>query len=471
MKLKLENIVFKIISEIATENDEQVFVIGGFVRDMIMGRPSSDIDIVIEGSGIELAEKTAKKLGIKKITTYKNFGTAMFVYNNFKFEFVGARKESYRADSRNPIVENGSILDDISRRDFTINTIAASLRKDYFGEILDLYKGIDDINNKIIRTPLEPDITFSDDPLRMIRAIRFATQLDFRIEESAFKSIKSNKHRIKILKQERITEELNKLMLANKPSKGFKLLKETGILDLIIPRLSKLSGTEIIGEYGHKDVFYHSLQVLDNLSPKSDNLWLRWAALLHDIGKPEVKKFDPKIGWTFHNHDYIGSQMIKKIFAELKLPLNENMEYVKKLVSLHLRPIALVDEEVSDSAIRRLLFDAGNAIDDLMTLCEADITSKNDSKVMLYLANFAKVRIKLKEVEEKDKLRNWQPPVTGEIIMETFGLQPSVEVGIIKDAIREAILNCEINNNYEEAFKFMINFAKKLNLKKTNKNL
>lgn len=458
--------IFDIITGTATEIGNPAYVIGGFVRDLIMQRPCTDIDIVTTGNEIELAQKVAKKIGPGvKVTVFRNFKTAMLQYQQYNIEFVGARKESYKFTSRKPDVEPGTLQEDQNRRDFTVNALALSLQTDDYGNLIDPFGGINDIENKILRTPLNPDTTFSDDPLRMLRGIRFATQLDFEIEQNTWLSIIKNSKRIEIVSSERITEELNKIILAKTPSKGFKLLESSGLLELILPQLLALKGAEFMEGIGHKDNFYHTLQVLDNLAEKSDNLWLRWAALLHDIGKPATKRFTHENGWTFHGHDYVGSKMIPGIFKKLRLPLNEKMKYVQKMVLMHLRPIALTEEQVTDSAVRRLLFEAGDDIDDLMLLSEADITSKNPNKVRRFLNNFALVRQKLKLVEEADKIRNWQPPVSGEVIMDTFGLPPCREVGIIKTAIREAILDGVISNNFEEAFEMMIKEGEKLGLK------
>ncbi|MBO7055368.1 MAG: HD domain-containing protein [Bacteroidales bacterium] len=463
----LNDSVLQKISEIADAEGVQAFVIGGFVRDIFLRRHNNDIDIVTLGNGIDLAEKTAHAISPKlTVSVFKNFGTAMFRYNGMEYEFVGARKESYSHDSRKPHVEAGTLEEDQNRRDFTINALALSLNKENFAELLDPFNGLQDMNDKIIRTPLDPALTFSDDPLRMMRAVRFAAQLDFTIEEKTFEGIRQMKERISIVSMERIIDEFNKIMMTEKPSRGIVLLDKAGLLELIFPELSKLKGVEVINGCGHKDNFLHTLQVLDNVAEKSDNLWLRWTALLHDIGKPRTKKFSETIGWTFYGHEIVGSRMVPDIFRRLKLPMNEKLKYVQKLVLLHLRPIALVDEEVSDSAVRRLLFDASDDIDDLMLLCEADITSKNEIKVKTFLQNFQLVREKLKIVEEKDALRNWQPPITGEEIIETFHIQPSKEVGIIKLAIREAILDGVIGNNHDEAFAFMLEKGKELGLAK-----
>ncbi len=463
----LHHKIFRIISEAADELGVDAYVIGGFVRDHILERGEpTDIDVVAVGSGISLAEKVAEKLPNKpKVQVFKNFGTAMLRAFDMEIEFVGARKESYRQNSRKPIVEDGTLEDDQNRRDFTINALALKLNSEGFGDLLDPFDGFSDLQKKIIRTPLDPDITYSDDPLRMYRAIRFASQLNFMIEENSLKAIRRNKDRIKIISKERIIDELNKIMLSQKPSKGFALLYKTGLLSKILPELTALQGIDEVEGQTHKDNFWHTLEVVDNISENTDNLWLRWAALLHDIGKAPTKKFDKKVGWTFHGHEFLGAKMVFKLFKRLRLPLNEKMKYVQKLVLMSSRPIAIVDESVTDSAVRRLVFDAGDDIEDLMMLCEADITTKNPKRFKKYHNNFRIVREKMQEVEERDHIRNFQPPVSGEEIMETFGIKPSREVGQIKDAIKEAILEGDIPNEYEPARDFMLKKGHQLGLK------
>lgn len=454
----------KTLSKVVEESKQPAYLVGGFVRDIFLGRSSKDIDVVTLGDGISFAEKVVEKLGPKaQLTVFKNFQTANIQHHDLELEIVGARKESYSRDSRKPIVEAGSLEDDLSRRDLTINALAINLHPAQHGEVVDFFNGQKDLENGLIRTPLEPFQTFDDDPLRMVRTIRFAAQLNFQIAETTFKAIKTNRERLSIVSQERITEELQKMIMSPSPSLGFKLLHKTGLLAEFFPELEALHGVETINDQSHKDNFFHTLKVLDNVAKVSDSLWLRWAALLHDIGKPPTKKFDPEHGWTFHGHEVVGAKMVPKIFKKLRLPLNEKMRYVKKLVRLHLRPIALT-EEVSDSAVRRLNYDAGEDIDDLLRLCKADITSKNQRKVNRFLKRFDEVWEKIQEVEEKDWIRNFQPPIDGKEIMETFNLKPGKEVGLIKDAIKEAILNGDIDNNYEEARYFMFKKARELNL-------
>lgn len=461
----LQHPIYEIVEKVSDNLGLTSYAVGGVIRDIILNRDSKDIDIVVIGSGIELAKAVAREISPKlQVNVFKNFGTAQFNYMGAGIEFVGARRESYSSDSRKPVVENGTLQDDQNRRDFTINTLAVLLNGPEKGKLIDSFGGVKDIEKKLIKTPLDPDITFSDDPLRMMRAVRFASQLGFTIAEETIDSIKKNSERLQIISKERIVEEFNKILLSSKPSVGIKLLDETDLLSQFLPQLIALKGVNYIDGRGHKDNYFHTLEVVDKIGMVSSNLWLLWAALLHDIAKPLTKKYDPQSGWTFHGHDFIGSKMVGSIFHDLKLPNNEKYKYVKKLVSLHLRPIALVEDIITDSAIRRLLFDAGDDVDDLMLLCEADVTSKNPQTIRQCLANFAKVRQKLVEIEEKDKLRNWQPPVDGTLIMETFGIPPSYEVGVIKTAIREAILDGQIENNFEAAFQLMIEEGKKLGL-------
>ena len=466
---KLENDVFKLVGSAAGELNICCYVIGGFVRDKILGRPTKDADIVCAGDGIAVAHAVASRLKPRpQVSYFKNFGTAHFRFEGLDVEFVGARKESYRAESRKPDVEAGTIEDDQLRRDFTINAMAISLNDENYGQLTDPFDGLQDLENKIIRTPLGPDITFSDDPLRMMRAIRFAAQLDFTILPEVFDAIVRNNDRIKIISQERITDEFNKIMASRKPSVGLDLLYKSGLLQQFFPQFVDLSGVEIIEGKGHKDNFYHTLQVIDNTAARSDNLWLRWAALLHDIGKPATKRFEDGHGWTFHGHEVVGERMTPRIFKQLKLPLNEKMKYVAKLVLLHLRPISLTKEDITDSAMRRLLFDAGEDLEDLMILCESDITSKNRQKVKRYLENFELVKERLAVVEESDRIRNWQPPISGDDIMRIFNLGPSREVGVLKTTIREAILDGVIANTYDAAYALLLQKAAELNLTPKN---
>lgn len=464
MKQHLTHPVFKVISKMAAQQKVDAYVIGGFVRDIFLNRPSNDVDIVVLGNGPDFATTVAQALNTP-LTIFKSFGTAMLKYQDLEVEFVGARKESYRSNSRKPIVEDGSLEEDQKRRDFTINAMALQLNPQYFGELLDPFNGIQHLEQRIIITPLNPEETFSDDPLRMMRAIRFATQLNFEICEEAIAAIKKNKERINIVSKERITDELNKIILSPKPSIGFKYLFDTGLLKIIFPQMNNLFGVDIINGKGHKDNFYHTIEVLDNVAQHSDDLWLRWAAILHDIAKPATKRFEKNHGWTFHGHEDKGARMVPKIFNDLKLPLNEKMKFVQKLVLLHLRPIVLAKEIVTDSAVRRLLFEAGDDIDALMQLCNADVTTKNEYKVKKYRNNFELVKQKLKDVEEKDQIRNWQPPISGEDIMQAFNIKAGKEVGIIKNQIREAILDGDITNNREEALKLMAKLGSDLGLK------
>ena len=467
LKKALSHEAFELVRTSADELGQEVYVVGGFVRDYLLGRTQkNDFDFVVVGSGIDLANKVhSKAKGASKLSVFKRFGTAMFKWEDTELEFVGARRESYSEDSRKPFVEDGSLEDDQKRRDFTINALAISLNSETFGELIDPFNGVEDLEAKIIRTPLAPDVTYSDDPLRMMRAIRFAAQLDFEIEEKSFQSIKDNAKRIKIVSNERVMDEFQKIMMTDRPSIGLKLLDEANLMQYILPELVALKGIEEVEGQKHKDNFYHTLEVVDNVSPHTDNVWLRWSALLHDIGKAPTKRYDKKVGWTFHGHEYVGSKMIYRIFKRLKLPLGAPLKYVQKIVKLSSRPISLIDENVTDSALRRLLFDAGDDLDDLIKLCKADITTKNLKKQKRFKENFVLVEAKIKEVEERDKVRNFQPPISGEEIMETFDLKPCKEVGMIKNAIKEAILDGEIENNYESAFKYMLELGNKLYLK------
>jgi len=462
----LSHPVFKQISKVASSLRMDAFVVGGYVRDLFLNRDNKDIDIVTTGSGIELAKALADELKIeqKQIHIFKNYGTAMFRYQGVDVEFVGARKESYSPQSRNPQVEKGSLHDDQNRRDFTINAMAISLNEHDYGTLIDPFNGLKDIQAKIIRTPLNPEITFSDDPLRIMRGVRFATQLHFDIEASTLAGMQSQAQRIDIVSKERIVDELNKILLCSKPSVGFFLLDKIDVLERILPCIVRLKGVDVVEKHGHKDNYLHTMEVMDKIAQHTSNIWLIWAALLHDVGKANTKKYFPEQGWTFHQHEFVGAKMVPKIFKSLKMPMNEKMEYVKKLVYLHLRPIALVEDIVTDSAIRRLLFDAGDDIDDLMLLCEADVTSKNSVKIRQYLKNFEIVRQKLKDIEEKDRIRNFQPPISGELIMDVFGMNPCREIGVIKNAIREAILEGEIENQYEACYQYMLIEAAKIGL-------
>ena len=462
--------IIDIISNLSIELQIKTFLVGGYVRDLILSRESKDIDVLVIGNGISFAKEVKKKLDTKvNLQIFKNFGTAMIIYDGFEIEFVGSRKESYQKSSRNPSIKVGTFEDDISRRDFTINSIAISLNKNDKGKIIDLFSGLSDLKNGIIKTPKDPRITFYDDPLRMMRAIRFASQLNFKIKDSNLEIIKNDRERINIISKERINDELNKILLSPKPSIGFILLKNTGLLEIIIPELIKLEGIDEIEGKSHKDNFYHTLQVLDNICKNTDNLWLRWVALLHDIGKPKTKRYNKKKGWTFHGHEYVGSKMVFKIFKRLKLPLNNKLNYVKKLVLLSSRPVILSSDEITDSAIRRLIFDAGDDIDELMILCEADITTKNSKLEKKYLNNFKVVRKKIEDVENRDRVRNFQPPISGEFIMNYFGIKPCKEIGLIKEKIKEAILNGDINNDSAQAAKLMSKIGNEIGLKKYEK--
>jgi poly(A) polymerase len=457
--------IFETISIVGNEIGQDAFVIGGYVRDQLLNRETKDIDIVAIGSGIDFAKKTAKKLKSSTVKVFKSFGTAMIIVDDIEVQFVGARKESYRSNSRNPKVETGTFEEDQKRRDFTINALAISLNSKDYGQLIDPFNGLNDLKNKILKTPLDPNLTFSDDPLRMMRAIRFSSQLNFKIEKETLNAISKNADRIKIVAQERITEELNKIILSNRPSSGFKLLEETGLLKIIFPEFQLLKGIENINGKSHKDNFYHTLKVLDNILPFSNgNLWLRWSALLHDIAKPNTKRFNPTQGWTFHGHEDKGARMVPSIFRKLKLPLDNKMKYVQKLVLLHLRPISLTNESITDSALRRLLFEAGDELEDLMTLCKSDITSKNKEKKIKYLNRFENVKKKLRDLEDRDKIKNWQPPIDGKEIMNTFNIKPCKEVGILKESIKNAILDGIIKNSYEDAKEYMLTKAKEIGL-------
>lgn len=462
----LYNKTFTLLTEVADELGLECYVVGGYVRDLYLRRESKDIDVVVVGSGIQMAETFATKIGKKcHLSVFRNFGTAQVKWKDEEIEFVGARKESYQHNSRKPIVEDGTLEDDQNRRDFTINALAICLNKERRGMVVDSFNGLEDLSKGIIRTPLNPDVTFSDDPLRMMRCIRFATQLDFHIEEETFQALERNRERIKIISNERIITELNKILLSPNAAKGIELLHKSRLLEIILPEISALDNIEIKNGKGHKNNFYHTLEVLDNITKIHSSLWIRWAALLHDIGKPKCKRWDANLGWTFHNHNFIGGKMIPNLFRRMKLPLDERMKYVQKLVDLHMRPIAIADDEVTDSAVRRLLFEAGNDIDDLMTLCEADITSKNEQRKKTFLQNFKLVRSKLIEIEEKDRIRNFQPPVDGDEIMRLYNLSPCREIGILKTALKDAILDGKVANNYEEALAFIKNKAESMGLK------
>lgn len=465
LKDKIDRRIFRHVGSVADAMGRECYVVGGYVRDLFLQRPSKDIDFVTVGSGIEVAEAVAATLGRgARLSVFKNFGTAQVHYHGEEFEFVGARRESYRRDSRKPIVEDGTLDDDLSRRDFTINAMAVSVNGDTFGELIDRFNGLEDMERKLIRTPLDPDVTYSDDPLRMMRAVRFATQLQFELVPETFESIKRNAGRLEIISRERIVDELMKIMKSPRPSIGWRLMAETGLLNIVLPELQALKGVDVVKGRGHKDNFDHTLQVLDNVAGVSDNVWLRWAALFHDIAKPVTKRWDDSVGWTFHNHNYIGAKMLPKIFRRMKMPMDDKLKYVQNLVELHMRPIALVEDTVTDSAVRRLLVDAGDDIDDLMVLCRADITSKNREKVERHLENFAHVTEKMVELEARDKLRNWQPPVDGNLIMRVFGLPQSREVGLIKSYVREAMIGSDTPNDYDLAYRLMVERAAELGL-------